>query len=66
MIEHKSIISCLFSNFNIIIGLITLNNVAIIVGILSGVSVIASNLFSIWLKNKEFKKNNKDVDRTTK
>jgi len=66
MVDHKNVIFCLLSNFNIVIGLITLNNLAIFIGILSGLSVIGSNVFGNYLKWKEYKRNKEDVDRTTK
>jgi hypothetical protein len=66
MLDHKSIVSGIFSYFSITLGLITLNNIAILVGIMSGLSVIISNVYGMYLKNKEFKRNKDNVDRTSK
>ena len=60
--DHKDAASWFFSSFSMILGMITLNNVAIIVGILSGVSVIASKVFDMWLKYKEYKRNINNVN----
>lgn len=57
MVDHKSVLGGLASGFNIMVGVITLNNLAIIVGILSGLSVIAYNVINSVLKIKEYKKN---------
>lgn len=54
------------SYFSIVLGLITLNNAAIFVGIMSGLSVIVSNVYGMYLKNKEYKRNKDNVDRTSK
>lgn len=64
MIDHKNIISFMVSSFNILLGLITLNNVAILVGILSGLSVITYNVINSVLRVKEYKRN--DVNRISK
>lgn len=57
----RSIASSAISCFSILLGMITLNNVAILIGILSGVSVIVERIISSVIKIKQYKKN---VDRT--
>ncbi len=56
----KSVMASLGSSFSIILGLITFNNVAILVGILSGLSVITERVISSVIKIKQYKK---DVNR---
>lgn len=56
----KSVVASLGSSFSIILGLITFNNIAILVGILSGISVIVERIISSVIKVKQYKK---DVNR---
>lgn len=66
MLDYKGIMNSFASYFSIVLGLITLNNAAIFVGIMSGLSVIVSNVYGMYLKNKEYKRNKDNVDRTSK
>lgn len=49
------------ATLSILLGLITVNDVAILIGILSGVSVIVERAISSIIKVKQYKK---DVNRT--
>lgn len=60
MIDQRSVIVCITSNFITILGLISLNALAIWIGIIAGVTTISWNLVNIYLKIKESKKNNGD------
>lgn len=58
MIDHRSVFLWLTSNFITILGLISLNAIAIWIGILAGVTTVAWNVVNIYLKIKESKKDN--------
>lgn len=53
--EHKSLVGWASSGLITITGMITLNQLAIIVGILTGLSTIALNIYTYITKRKERK-----------
>lgn len=53
--EPKSVIGWVGSGVTTIFGMITLNQVAIMVGILTGLSTIGVNLYTFLVKRKEQK-----------
>lgn len=56
--DHKSLIGWSGSGIMTIIGMVTLNQAAIIVGILTGVSTIALNVYTFLSRRKEAKSKN--------
>lgn len=53
----RSAVSSLFSGFSILLGVVTVNDIAIGVGIASGLSVIVERAISSVIKIKQYKKN---------
>jgi len=62
MIDHRSILLWVTNGLVTIFGLITLNTIAIVIGILAGITTIAWNVVNTYFRIKEGK--NKDGNRS--
>jgi hypothetical protein len=63
MVDHKSIFLWVTNSFLTIFGLITLNTLAIVVGILAGVTTITWNVVNTYFRIKQGKKEKNNGDR---
>lgn len=63
MIDHKSIFLWLASNSITILGLITVNSIAIGIGCIAGLTTIGWNVLNMYYKIKENKKNGDRLEK---